>query len=333
MFYTIRTFRLIVLSSAACIAAPALADHSGPVGGITTGGGINTISARTLEQGQAAAGVRLSINRPDQLSETELLARDSAGVDAHNNRDAENAAIAIAYGLTHELTISAELSYVRRGNIRAVENDAVENRGTTSGVGDLTVLAKYKIAEGETWAVAVIGGLKLPTGSSQQLDRTGERFETEHQPGTGSWDPIAGIVASFNLGANAIDASWIYQKASSGAQVTRLGDRSQAGIAFSHRFGKNEAHHHGSDEDHHERHTTVDAIMELNGEWEGRERVGAVVDQFSGGLVLWLSPGIRFNAASGWSFAGSLGLPITQDIRPAHPDNSYRFSLSLGRSF
>ena len=44
-------------------------------------------------------------------------------------------------------------------------------------------------------------------------------------------------------------------------------------------------------------------------------------------------PGVRFNAASGWSAAAALALPVWQDIRASHPDNRYRLMLSLGRAF
>lgn len=36
----------------------------------------------------------------------------------------------------------------------------------------------------------------------------------------------------------------------------------------------------------------VDPIVELNGAWEGREKVAGVIDQYSGARVLWLSPSV-----------------------------------------
>lgn len=329
----------VLLFAAAASSSPVLADHTGPGGGIATGGAINTVSAGTLDEGHFAAAVRWSLATPERLSGAELLARDEAGIDAHSTHSVSTSALGVAYGVTHELTLSAELPYVRRSNIRAVENGSPLNRGTNDGIGDLTLLAKYKLLHGETWAVAVFGGLKVPTGTTGKHDRSGALFETEHQPGTGSWDPIGGVAASVGIGATGIDASLAYQKATTGAQHTRLGNRGQAGIALSHRFGPHEPpHHHDDDEqahEHHEhgRHSSIDAIVELNGEWEGREQVDGTIDRFSGSRVLWLSPGARFTAESGWSIAGSLGWAAAQHVRASHPDNAWRSSLSLSRSF
>ena len=336
MIYSIRARRSCLLVAAATLSSPALADHTAPGGGIATGGAINTVSAGTLDERHFAASIRWSLANPQRLSDSELLARDAARIDAHSARSVSTAAIAVAYGVTHELTLSAELPYIRRNSIRAVESDAAVNRGTSAGLGDFTLLAKYKALHGEHWAVAVLGGVKMPTGSTRERDRSGARLETEHQPGSGSWDPVGGIAASLGLGTTAVDISLVYQKATQGAQQTQLGDRRQAGIALSRRFGPHETpHHHDEPEEeaHEHHHASVDAVIELNEEWEGRQRVSGEVEPASGSKVLWVSPGVRFTSAAGWSVAGSLGWAAAQRVRPSHPDNRLRLSLSLARAF
>jgi hypothetical protein len=215
--------------------------------------------------------------------------------------------------------------------------------GTVSGIGDLSILAKYRLTEGERSRVAVIAGIKLPTGSTSKRSIEGERLETEHQPGSGSWDPILGAAASTRLGALRLTASAIYQISTRGAQDTRLGNRLQGGFALSHRFGppphehaQTHHHHHGDelDEQHEEHaHSSWDAFVELAGEWEGRQKVAGEVEQASGGKWVYVAPGVRFNAASGWSAGAAFALPVWQDIRASHPDNRYRLMLSLGRAF
>ena len=109
-------------------------------------------------------------------------------------------------------------------------------RGRTArqraGIGDLNLLAKYRLTEGEGAGFALIGGIKLPTGSTHRRSPEGERLETEHQPGTGSWDPILGASASASWAAAQLTASALYQLSGKGAQRTRLGDRLQGGIAL-----------------------------------------------------------------------------------------------------
>lgn len=329
--------------------SPAFADHMGPTG-FGSGGGMSVFTPDTLDESHWSAGFRLTFTRPDQRSDAELEALAGQHVHAHNTDYNLNASAGVAYGISHRLTVSAELPYVRRDDLRegthahvgGATMNGVEQLGSVAGIGDLSLLAKIRLSDGEITGFSLIGGLKVPTGSTHRQSPDGERLETEHQPGTGSWDPIAGASASANLGAIQLTASAIYQFSTEGAQQTRLGDRLQGGIALSHRFGP-KAHeeldshnrHHGDelDEHHAQPHSSWDAFFELAGEWEGRQKVAGEVEQASGGKWIYAAPGIRFNAASGWSAAAALGLPLWQDIRASHPDNSYRVTLSIGRTF
>jgi hypothetical protein len=337
---------------AALMAAPAFADHMGP-SGIGSGGGMNVISPETLDEGHPAVGFRLTYTRPDQRPDSELEALADEHVHAHNTDYNINASLGAAYGVTHELTISAELPYVRRDHLRegAHSHDGgetvneVEQLGNVSGIGDLNLLAKYRLTHGKTVNLALIGGLKVPTGGTHRRSDDGERLETEHQPGTGSWDPIVGAAFGAKVGSFGLSASALYQLSTTGSQRTKLGDRLQGGIALSHRFGGQEEHrhhdaglnhHHGDELDEHEeigRHASWDGFLELVGEWEGRQKIGGEVEQESGGSVVWLAPGARYNSAGGLSFAASFGVPVWQDIRSSHPDNDYRLSLSIGKAF
>jgi hypothetical protein len=336
-----KTLRLM-LASVALIPTPACADHTGPGGGTGASGPINTISAGTLEKGHWAVGLRFLLVKPRYLSDAELLSRSAEGIDAHGTDYVLNSDLGAAVGLTDDLSLSAELPFVRRHAIREgdAEEGGVVKRGTSEGVGDLNAILKYRAAHGANWSLALLAGVKMPTGNTRRRDRQGVRFETEHQPGTGSWDPIVGLAMSHGFGPNSVDASMIYQVGTHGALRTRLGDRAQAGIAFSHRFWPTEHHvhdeadEHGADEHHHDHHhDSLDGMFEVIGDWEGRENIAGVIDRDSGGRSIWLSPGARFTSASGWSIAGSFGLPVSQHIRRSHPENAYRFSLSLGRNF
>ena len=147
--------------------------------------------------------------------------------------------------INHHLTVSAELPYVRRDDLREGEHshsggqavNEVVQLGSVSGIGDMNLLAKYRLTEGEGAGFALIGGIKLPTGSTHRRSLDGERLETEHQPGTGSWDPIVGASASAPLGAVRLTASALYQVSGKGAQargsatVYRAGSRCRTASA------------------------------------------------------------------------------------------------------
>lgn len=333
----------------AFVASPAFADHVGPSG--VGGGSINVISPDTLEAGSAAIGLRLTYTRPEQRSDAELEALAGQHVHAHNTDYNFNGSLGIAYGIDHHLTVSLELPYVRRddlvegthSHVAGQAVNGVEALGDVAGVGDASLLARYRLTDNANAMFTLIAGLKAPTGSTHQRSDSGERLETEHQLGTGSWDPIAGASFGAQAGPLRLTASMLYQFSTAGAQRTRLGDRAQAGVALSHRFGPAE-HHHGEaeDQDHedgeHEHlarhgHQSWDAFVELTGEWEGRQRIAGEIEEASGGKAAWLTPGARFNAAGGFSAALAVGVPVWQRIRVSHPDNDYRITLSIGRAF
>jgi hypothetical protein len=332
----------LVCGAAVGLGAPALADHMGP-GSVGSGGGLSVVSPDTLDEGHAALGFRLTYTRPERRSDTELADLSDRGIDAHNTDYNLNASIGAAYGVTHHLTVSAELPYVRRERLRAAEGGTVERLGTVSGIGDLNLLAKYRVPTGAGASFALFGGIKVPTGSTGKRGPGGERLETEHQPGTGSWDPIAGAAFGAKVGPVALSMGALYQWSTQGAQRTRLGDRLQGGIAVSHQFsgappmhhdGPN--HHHGDELDEHAddaHRASWDAFVELTGEWEGRQAIAGEVEQASGGAAIWLAPGVRFITASGLSLAASAGAPLWQHIRKSHPDNKLRLTIAVGKAF
>jgi len=341
--------RACLFLSALVVAPPALADHLGPTG-FGAGGGISVFGPDTLDAGHWAAGLRLTYTRPEQRSDAELAALAGQHIHAHNTDYNFVGSASAAYGISHHLTVSAELLYIRRNDLRegthahsgGVATNGVERLGTVEGIGDTSVLAKYRLTEGVGPGFALIGGIKLPIGSTHRRSLGGERLETEHQPGTGSWDPVLGASASAPLGSVTLTASALYQISGHGAQHTRLGDRLQGGIALSHRFGEaphshaeTHHHHHGDELDEHREavHSSWDAFVELGGEWEGRQEVDGEVESASGGKWAYVAPGLRFNAASGWSASAALAVPIWQRIRASHPNNSCRLTLSLGRAF
>jgi hypothetical protein len=321
-----------------CLAAPALADHTGPTGVGSSGGGIDVQGPETLEAGHFAIGQQTTLNLPQDRSDTELAALAGQHIHAHTGDYTLGAAVGAAYGVTDRLTISAELPYVRRDSLRegehshsgGVTSNAVVPLGSVSGVGDASLLAKYSLAGG---ALALIGGIKVPTGGTHSHAVSGERLETEHQPGTGSWDPIAGAALGVPLGWAKLDASALYQFAGKGAQATRLGDRLQAGVALSHRFGPREHHHDAGGGEHEHHHASWDVFGSASVEWEGRQTIAGDVEQESGGTTVWLTPGVRYNSASEFSLAAAVGVPLWQNIRASHPDNRLRLIVSLGKGF
>ena len=136
--------------------------------------------------------------------------------------------------------VSVRMPYVDRTDIRegththfhgGVVVNSVTNRGGTEGVGDLTALGYWRFLNNQATdtQAALLFGVKAPTGRTKVYDRQGALFETEFQPGSGSWDPLAGLALTQRLGAAwSFSANVLYAFAGQGAQHTDLGDRFQS---------------------------------------------------------------------------------------------------------
>jgi len=337
------TFTLVGTALLA-VSSPAHADHVGPASVDGNGGGMSVFGPDTLEAGKAGIGVRVTNLRSNKRSDEVLEELAEQDIHAHNSDYFLNTVFGGSYGATDRLTLSAQLPFARRDGLREGEHghqdgedhSEVVNLGNVTGVGDLSLLAKYRLLDQNETRLALIGGLKLPTAATHRRSLDGERLETEHQSGTGSWDFYAGAAFGTQFGWLALDASELYQFSGSGAQDTRLGDRLQAGIALSHRFGPPKRHSEaGSDQDHATKphgHSSWDVFAEFTAEWEGRQKVAGQVELESGGTALWLTPGVRFNSEGGMSLGAAVGVPVWQDIRLTHPDNDFRLIFTVGKT-
>jgi hypothetical protein len=341
-----------IIAAALCCPA-ARADHLGLSGGPGASGSIATLSASTLPRGKGSAAVRFNLLKPDQLADAELAARAGRHIHAHNADYVLGPSLGLAYGASDNLTLALSLPYLTRRDIRAgthhhaggVATNGVEELGSSSGLGDAILLGQLRVLgdDDAPWQAALFAGLKVPTGATHVLDGNGERFETEHQPGTGSWDPLLGLAVSRRFERISLDASLLYQVSTTGAQATRLGNRAQYGLGVAYSLGPRPHHHeheheqehgheHGHGHDHHDG-LAADLVLELNGEWEGRQRVGGAVEAESGGHVVYLSPGLRLKPAPDWSAQLSVGVPVLQRIRLSHPENRYRIAAGIARAF
>jgi hypothetical protein len=355
------------------MASPAVAHHpgGGGGGGLDNAGPINTISASTIEQGHAAVAAIYEYTRFGGLTDAQLI--DAAGrhVHAHSIKTIQVPSISAAVGITNDFMVSARLPYVRRTDIREGHHEhvhggaainTVDARGDTAGIGDLTLLGQYRFPQRPFGAeLAVLFGIKAPTGRTNERDVFGNLFEAEFQPGSGSWDGLFGFAFTKRFQRWSFDSSVLYAVATTGTQDTDLGDRFQYNFAVSYRLlgytdpgdpmnafahdtpvsrqaGHSHSHSHGHGKGHLHTHVPaapvygLDLILELNGEYDRKQVVADVVDPNSGGHVLYLSPGVRASYGQFSAFA-SVGIPIVNKVNGLQSSPEYRVIGGVAASF
>jgi hypothetical protein len=364
------SFRLTVaLALATALGTGVACAHHPGIGGVGGAGGIFTIGAGTLDQGQFAFSAFVEYIRLKQLSDATLLA--NVGNDVHGLQSIESRSFAISAGVTNDFMVSVRFPWVRRTGIReGVLQDAppvvegeeepaplrtVHDRGSTSGFGDITTLAQYRFLNSTRSGTqaALLFGFKAPTGKTNAIDPFGELFEAEFQPGSGSWDGLFGFAFSQRLApAWSVHANVLAVATSTGTQDTNLGNRFLYNAALAYRlFGEtagvphshdplaayaHAGHSHGPTvarrrgaEVAHP-HVALDAFVEVNGEWHDKQRTAGIVDPNSGGNTVYVSPGLRLTVEN-WSSYILVGFPVVNDLNGIQATPSWRLigGLSL----
>ena len=294
-------------------------------------------SADTLRRGAFSVSIQSQTENYDEIADTDLEGFALDGIlGVHNTDAAYVASIGVQYGVTDNLTVGVVAPYVLRYGIREgeLESGVPETHvlGDVRGFGDLVVSAKYRVLDRKRdgLSLAFLAGVKAPTGEASEQAHGHDLFETEFQPGSGSWDPHFGIAAGRNIGPVSLDSSIRYTAATEGDQDTDLGDNLTYNFGVSWRIGKGE---HVHEDGVYERHQSLDLVLELNGEWQERERIGGTLDPHSGGTQLFISPGLRYTSSLGWSSFLSVGFPVYEDLNGIQNETDFRASFGIGAAF
>jgi len=321
--------------------AQARADHPSFTVGDATSGPITTVSATTLPEGVYSLSVRGDITLFDSLSDDELLER-SVEISGVHSSDSLSALFAgVAWGAKDNLTIGARLPFISRRGLREAEHGddehgEIENLGDSDGIGDLLAYVQYRLRKNEKTRlhISIAGGLEMPTGKTDIVSDSGHLFEAEHQPGSGSWDPVIGVALSRGFGRTALHASAFHTFNTEGTQETALGDLSSFGVALVHRLGGPEGHDHDDGSTHqHGGRIPVDLIVEMNAQLKRDNKIAGAVEQETHERMLLFSPGVRIGLGERGFVFGSVAVPVWQDVGLRDVETDVKASFGAGLSF
>jgi len=199
------------------------------------------------------------------------------------------------YGLREDLSLFLTAPYLNR-QVDLVDARLGRIEEAHDGIGDLTVLAKYRFwrrdpRPQETLRWAAIGGMSIRSGDSD--------FTTD------SYDPIVGTVFTWQRDRGWLDADLIY-RFGTGHDDFR-DDTLRYDVAYSYRLFPALYEPENAWE--------LDAVAELNGRY--------VTD---GSHKVFLSPGIQF-ITKRWILETSVQLPVIQELDG--PETDYRFVIGL----
>lgn len=334
--------RLLPVIGSLSLGVPAFADHPSLAFGSDSAGPINTVSASVLPEGKWSGGLRTELTSFDGFSSNELARFAENGLEGvHSVEHLTKTTLSLAWGVSERLTASLQVPYIERRSINEaeIEDDVAEahRHGGSSGLGDLVLLGHYQVVAGDETDVALLFGVKVPSGENDVKDSGGHRFETEFQPGSGSLDYLAGMAVSRRLTAVNLHANVLYHATNGGAQGAEIGNALSYNAALTYRLAAPHRHHA---QHHHDHHGMLhgngmrwDLVLELNGETRGKDKVAGTADTHSGGTKVYFASGIRLSLTDNWSGYLSYAIPVVENHKGEQTDVDQRIVAGVSVSF
>jgi len=289
----------------------------------TSGGGSSTASGETMKQGKSEVGFRLGYTQFEDISRSEAARIAQRTSDFDSLSDSVLASIEAAYGITDDLQVSGQIGYYWGSGFLAATSEgggpAEIASADPEGLTDLWITGKYRFLKGKPGNLALIAGIKLPTGRDDVKLSNGQPLEASSQPGSGSVDYQIGLGYSrFLTSQITVDASTIYtfRMKHDGFEV---GDRFDFGMAVAYRITESI-----------KAYPNYSVFGEFTGVWLGKDHSeDEGTNENSGGTTLYLSPGLRVRINESWAVTGALAFPVMQDTNGEQINTTFKATLAM----
>ncbi len=146
------------------------------------------------------------------------------GHDTHDKTTEDFHHYLVGGRLGDRVLLTAEMPYIVRRALNVEDSTTLGDHLRSQGWGDLQTTAEYDVFKDASSTVGALAGVKFPTGSTEELDPEGNRFEPEMQPGSGSYDYLWGAVVHRMWDQIAVSANAAYTLKTTGAADFRFGN-------------------------------------------------------------------------------------------------------------
>ncbi|GMQ88487.1 MAG: hypothetical protein BMS9Abin08_1739 [Gammaproteobacteria bacterium] len=274
----------------------------------------------------------ITFNTALPVAKNEFLAREQfiiskSGDDPGNlNRDrtAKAAVSVLGYGINGKLALFGVLPY--RDNELKLTVAGQRIKRSASGFGDLTVFGRYTIVQrdqrGKNFRVAPFAGVKAPTGDDDKRDSLGA-LPPSVQVGSGSWDPLVGVVTTYQTLDYQIDGQISYQM-NNEANDFEAGDIARLDGSLQYRLWPRML---GSGLP-----AFFYAVIEANLVHQQKNQLSGNSNPDSGGTRLFLAPGIQY-VTRRWIAEIAIQVPVVQNLNGDALENDYIARVSARFNF
>lgn len=273
-----------------------------------------TLMTDRFAQGTGDAHLGWSADlRLESVSQTQLRSgthnidpSQVTGEDAIERRTTNrNLVTTLGYGLDADWSLSLRVPIVRRDHEHDLIDDttglpSTPQRWRFTKLGDVQLLARRQfLSDDATTALALFGGLKLPTGSTRVTNSDGFRAERALQPGTGTTDAVTGIAARHALGGtDAAVAQVSVSAALNKHEEFRPGARFEGSVGWSHAFSANWG-----------------TVLQVNAQHRASDSGAQAEPSNSGSTTVSLSPGVTVGLGNSSTIYAYVQVPVYQKVK------------------
>ncbi|NUN50277.1 MAG: hypothetical protein HUU15_15805 [Candidatus Brocadiae bacterium] len=327
-----------------------LAPAHHPSGGSSAAGGQHTLNADGPLAGKIYLGSRVEATRFRDIS-TERLRRESArGKGLHGIHSHLSFSVDGEVGITDWFSAGVSVPWVVTNNLRSMHStsahggaagghalveesglivshhtagptmveDLSESEADIDGLGDILLWAQATVRAGDV-RIGFRAGVEVPVGETDEKDDRGGEIDMSHQPGSGSWDFLAGVAVAYVQERWTAGVSVLGRVNTRGRRNYEIGDA----VTVSAGGSVNLAPDHAG--------WTLSPTADLWAEWHGRDQDGRRRLEDSGGWMITAAPGLRFTVGP-LTVQASLPVQLHNGIDD-EPDERIRGQLSVGLSF
>tara|TARA_R110002110_G_scaffold129060_1_gene309068 strand:- start:1444 stop:2373 length:930 start_codon:yes stop_codon:yes gene_type:complete len=280
------------------------------------------VAALSLLWAVDSVGAPMTFNTALPVAEGEFVFREQVVLDqsgddpsgADRDRMAWSAVSVLGYGVNSDLSLFTAVPYVDK-RLELIDSGSRRAR-SARGLGDISVFARYTAFKnnfrGGSFRVAPFAGVEAPTGADDESDSFG-RLPASVQPGSGSWDPFAGVVATYQVLDFQIDAQASY-RANTEANGFEFGDVARVDASLQYRLWPRVL---GAGVP-----GFLYGVLETNLIHQGKNQSAGSDDPNSGGLSLYVLPGVQY-VTRRWIVEGGVQLPVFQDLNGTALEKEY----------
>ncbi len=280
----------------------------------------------------AASSAPITFNTALPVAKGEFVAREQwiineSGDDpsgADRDRTSRAVASVLGYGVNSKLALFGALPYLNNELKATTGGQRVTRRAT--GFGDLTVFGRYTVVQrdqpGRNFRVAPFFGVTAPTGEDDETDALG-RLPPSVQVGSGSWDPLVGVVATYQTLRYQVDGQFSF-RANNKANDFEAGDVIRLDGSLQYRLRPRELTGGVPG--------FLYGVIEANLIHRDKNRVDGGTDPNSGGTTLFLTPGVQY-ITKRWIVEGAVQIPVSQDLNGTALENDFIARVSVRFNF